>query len=129
MVFLIFHRLSRFGSNISSDKIYRKLKNSSSEYISYLVAIFGVVGDQTTTRLSLNRSNIIESNPLTRILIEHNVWLVFDVLILVLLIGFSSSFVRKVREPSSRMILFFPLFLGVFRLVVAIWNLHFLLVS
>ena len=126
---MIFHRLSRFGSNISSGKIYGKISNSSSEHISYLVSIFGVVGDQITTRLSLNRPYIIESNPLTRMLIEHNVWLVFDVFMLALLMGLSSSFVRKVREPSARMILVFPLFLGVFRLVAAIWNLQFLLIS
>jgi len=126
---LIFHRLSVYGLKIGLNKIYRKLRNPSSEHISHLVAIFGVVGDQTTTRLSLNRLNIIESNPLTRLLIEHNVWLVFDVFMLALLIGISSIFVRKVKTYSPRMILAFPLFLGVFRLVAAIWNLHFLLIS
>lgn len=126
---MIFHRLSRFGSKIGLNRIYRKLRNLSSEHISYLVAVFGVVGDQTTTRLSLDRCDIIESTPLTGMLIEHNVWLVVDVFMLGLLIGISSIFVRKVKTHSSRMILAFPLFLGVFRLVAAIWNFHVLLLS
>ena len=117
------------GSKIGLNRIYRELRNPSSERISYLVAVFGVVGDQTTTRLSLDRYDIIESNPLTRMLIEYNVWLVIDVFMLALLIGISSIFVRKVKTYSSRMILVFPLFLGVFRLVAAIWNLHVLLLS
>lgn len=119
--------MSRFGSNINSSEIYGLLKHPSSELISYLFAIIGVFGDQTTTRLSLMRYNIIELNPLARMLIEHNMWLVVDMLILVLLIGITHILVRKDKTHSSSIMLTFPLILGVFRVIATIWNFQFLL--
>ena len=118
--------MDRFGFNVNSKKICGLLKHPSSEFVSYLFAIIGVFGDQMTTRLSIMRYNIIEFNPLTRMLIEQNIWLVSDMLILVLLIGITHILVRKENIKSSSIMLTYPLILGVFRLVATIWNLQFL---
>jgi phosphotransferase system glucose/maltose/N-acetylglucosamine-specific IIC component len=119
--------LSEFGPNLNSKKINDLLNHPSSEFVSYLFAIIGVFGDQITTRLSIMKYNIIESNPLARMLIEHNMWLVFDVLILLIMIGITHTIVKKQKTQSFSIMLTFPFILGFFRLIASIWNLQFLI--
>ncbi len=45
------------------------LSLTSSEIIAYITAILGMVGDQTSTRLSLILPNVCESNPRARAMI------------------------------------------------------------
>ena len=93
----------------------REHASVSFERVSYVLAAFGVFGDQLSTKIGLLNSNIVESNLVARFLMSFNVWFLFDFIILSVMIGSSYIFLRKSEVQNSYFILVFP-FLIIFLL-------------
>ena len=84
----------------------------SLERFSYLFASLGVASDQISTRIGLLNPNIVESNPITRLLISANSWLIFDMIILGFTILSSHIFLRNENGKNRKYILICPIILN-----------------
>lgn len=93
------------------------------EVIAYVTAVMGMLGDQVSTRLSLTRALVYESNPHTALLMSLNLWLPFDVAALMFSVGLPAVFIRRCKVGGKWAVLAFPLIVGVVRLLSAVWNL------
>lgn len=92
------------------------------EIIAYVIAVMGMVGDQVSTRLGLTRPEIYESNLHVALLRGWELWLPFDLAVLLFSIGLPALFIRRCRVGGRWVILAFPLIFGVARLLSTIWN-------
>lgn len=92
------------------------------EVIAYVTAVMGMLGDQVSTRLSLTRPLVYESNSHAALLMSLNLWLPLDLVALVFSVGLPALFIRRCRVGGRWAVLAFPLIVGVVRLLSAVWN-------
>jgi hypothetical protein len=97
------------------------------EALAYAIMILGVVGDHISTSIGLSRSSLKESNPITLMLMNNNVWIQTDIILLIVSILGVFTFQRVAKSSSSRIILLLPIICGLVRLGVAFWNTSLLL--
>jgi len=94
------------------------------EKISYLLATAGILGDHLSTRLGLTKPYAYETNPYAIWLMEKGIWLPFDLLLLLAMVWFSFTIMRRWTFRGRWAVLAVPVLVGSARLCSAIWNLH-----
>jgi hypothetical protein len=114
---------ARTRSSITGIRPKETPTSKSSQNIACLVAIFGVLGDQLTTRIGLTIPGLHESNTITSTLMGLRLWLPIDLLLLAITIGTPTILARRCNLKNRYLSLFYPLLLGTCRLISTVWNL------
>ena len=92
------------------------------EIASYLILIFGTLGDHFSTIISLQNPNYYETNKFTVFLMSKQLWLPFDLFLVAFGIMIPYKLLRM-KKDMFRGVLAFPLILGVARLSGFLINL------
>lgn len=96
------------------------------EGVSYSVLAIGSVLDQVSTHIALTCPQIYEVNPFIRWLQDHDLWIPFDISVLLLLTLPLSITIQEKKSMCRRVLTLIPLIVGMVRLIVAVWNLNLL---
>jgi len=94
-------------------------------YIKFTIFSFyglSIMLDHLTTRIGISRIDLVESNPLTLLLMERGAWLYVDAAIFVGLIYTTHHLMGRSRN-ENKLFLLFPLVTGIVRLVAGVSNL------
>jgi len=113
----------RKGSNKFNIQCFQPISLRAEETIVSLIAILGTLGDQLSTRLSLNLPYISESNPMVIWLMQNRLWLTFDLIILITILLIPILCIRKTSIEGGSMLLAFPLIFGICRISATFLNI------
>jgi hypothetical protein len=94
---------------------------------SSMILITGVLGDEITTYNAISTGKLVEANPFTHNLIANGIWSLYDVLLISVCLSLTYIIAKKNKNELSRIISFFPIFLGIVRLIAFFSNLFLLL--
>ncbi|MDQ1281126.1 MAG: hypothetical protein QG670_2390 [Thermoproteota archaeon] len=92
------------------------------ELVSYVILIFGTLGDHLSTAIGLQNPMYYETNQFTVVLMSKQLWLSFDLLLIVLGVIIPYKLLRM-RKDLFKEVLAFPLILGIARLSGCLINL------
>jgi len=92
------------------------------EILSYSILTLGICLDHISTEIGLRNPNIYETNPLALFLMTNNIWWAFD-LVLIASFCVCTHYIIKFFYPNRQMILVFPIFTGLVRFSIGIYNI------
>lgn len=113
----------RKGSNKFNIQRTHPISLRAEETVVSLIAILGMLGDQLSTRLSLNLPYISESNPMVIWLMQNGLWLTFDLIILMAILLIPIICIRKTSIEGKSILLAFPLIFGICRISATFLNI------
>lgn len=113
----------RKGSKKFNTQCTHPISLREEETVVSLIAILGMLGDQLSTRLSLNLPYISESNPMVIWLMQNGLWLTFDLIILMAILLIPILCIRKTSIEGKSILLAFPLIFGIFRISATFMNI------
>ncbi len=100
---------------------------SKVEVFAYITLVLGIFGDHLSTGIALNKEGFIEANPMALNLMQSGIWVQTDAFLILISIAATFTSLRIVKNPLARIILVFPLMIGLVRLVVTFWNVSLLI--
>jgi len=103
-----------------------EMKNALKEGIAYGMLVIGVSFDHITTERGLKSPKIYETNPLALLLMQNNIWWLFDVCLITSFIICTYILIRMFA-PRKYCLLSLPLATGIIRFCVGIWNFSLIL--
>lgn len=93
------------------------------EIISYIILIVGVMLDHGTTMYALTQPNIVELNPFVVSLMDDEIWLFWDIVVVIVGILIPYFLIRIIGGWEGYVILLFPVVHGFLRICCGIHNL------
>lgn len=95
--------------------------------IAYMVSALGTLADHLVTRIGLLNPRITEFNGFTVILRRHNLWLFFDIFVLMVSLVLPYLIYSRSNIKGRWAILVFPLLFGIARLGATVHNIFVIL--
>jgi hypothetical protein len=105
--------------------IYSQL--SFKERASYIILIIGVIADHISTSIGIKSLNLIESNPITRYLIQNDSWLIIDLLLILCIFYISSHLINSNKGKNFSFLYLYSLISGLVRLYASFLNFSLIL--
>ena len=93
-----------------------------SEIFSYFMLISGVIVDNNSTKIGISRHSLLESNILSKTLMDFGVWGYTDFFICILLILITYHTYHNILGKESKLVIIFPFIAGLFRLFIGVLN-------